>query len=461
MTTGLVTITPTALPDRRLGRRLQRLVDAFSRQAMATLSAVLPDWAGRKAAYRFFAHEQLTPALILAAARPAVVERVAAAPGVVLAIQDTTSLNFSGRAAASGLGALGSSRAQGFYVHSCIAVDAERGLPLGLLAQQLWARQPADNHKRQTRRQRTAAEKESGRWAAIEAASLAGLPAGVPVVSVADREGDLFSWFAAPRPAQAYLLVRVAQQQRLTTAGSSVRTTVAAAPIAGRYQVAVPAAPGRPARTAVCSVRVAPLSLPPPRNGRREAGQRQPVPLTAVLVEEEHPADGVLPLCWLLLTSWPVVSLADALQVVGWYVLRWLIERYHFVLKSGCQVEALQLQTEARLERAAAVYCLVAVQVLWLTYVGRQQPALSCELALERESWQLLWLASEPAAPLPQTPPPLGEAMRRVAKLGGFLGRTGDGDPGPLTIWRGMDHLLTMLAGSRLAAGLPPRTTYG
>jgi len=158
------------------------------------------------------------------------------------------------------------------------------------------------------------------------------------------------------------------------------------------------------------------------------------VGLTVLLAEEEtRPAEGE-PLQWLLLTSWPVQSWEDAARVLLWYTQRWLVERYHFVLKTGCQAEALQLRTEARLERAVAVYCLVAVQVLWLTYLGREQPDLPCELAVDRETWQTLWRVSAPSEPLPAAPPPLGEAMLRGATLGGVLARRGVCAPGPPTI---------------------------
>ncbi|MHB8574950.1 MAG: IS4 family transposase [Dehalococcoidia bacterium] len=437
MATGAVTIRPRVLPDVRLGRRLQQLVDGLARHAKAALGKALPSWAERKAAYRFFDNDALTPALILAAARPAVVAQVAAAPGVVLAIPDTTSLNFSQRPATSGLGRLGSTSGQGFYAHSCLAVAAEHGLPLGVLAQQFWARAAAGTQSKQTRRQRLAGEQESRRWAEVEAASLAGLPETVPVVSVADAEGDIYTWVTAARPANAFLLVRVAQAQRSTLAGTNVLATAQAAPVGGHDTVAIPHAPGRPARTARCRVRWTPLTLRPPQNGRREPGRNLPVTLPVLLVEAETaPPDGE-PLQWLLLTSWPVQAWEDAARVLYWYTLRWLIERYHHVLKTGCQVEALQLQTEARLERAVAVSGLVAVQVLWLTYVGREQPEL----------------------PLP--PPPLGEAMRRVAKLGGFLARRGDGHPGPLTIGRGLDRLRHIVAGDQLAASQPRAPTYG
>ena len=461
MPTSLVTITPRVLPDLRLGRRLQRLVDALAARAEARLGQALPCWAERKAAYRFFAHAELTPETILAAARPAVVARVGKAAGVVLAIQDTTTLNFSHRPATVGLGPLGGTPAQGFEIHSCLAVDAETGVPLGLLAQQLWARDPAGVASKASHHQRLAAEKESKRWAETEASSLAGLPASVPVVSVADAEGDIYTWFTAARPAHAFLLVRVAQQRRQTQAGGSVRAAAQAAPVAGHYAVPLRAAPGRAARTAHCQVRWSPLTLRPPVSGRREPGRDQPVGLCVVLVEEVAPPAGGAPLQWLLLTSWPVAGWEDAARVVWWYTQRWLVERYHLVLKTGCQAEALQLREEGRLERAVAVYCLVAVQVLGLTYLAREQPNRPCTVALTEPEWQALCLVQQPGQPLPQAPPPLRQATRWVAMLGGFLGRTRDGEPGPLTIWRGLDRLRDLALGLQLARGLTPPLTYG
>lgn len=183
--------------------------------------------------------------------------------------------------------------------------------------------------------------------------------------------------------------------------------------------------------------------------------------MTVLLVEEVAAPADVVPVQWLLLTTWPVADWAAAARVVWWYTQRWLVERYHFVLKTGCQAEALQLRSAARLERATAVYCLVAVQVLWLTYLAREQPDRPCTVALDTTEWQALCLVSQPGQPLPQAPPPLQEATRRVAQLGGFLGRRGDGEPGPLTIWRGLGRLRDLALGLQLAQGLPPNPTYG
>src|SRR5207244_4668564 len=186
-----------------------------------------------------------------------------------------------------------------------------------------------------------------------------GVPDTTLAVTVADREGDFDDWFAAPRPAHAHLLVRAAQLQRGLADGTTLLDTVQQAPRLGHYQVAVAAAPGRAARTAVCSVRLAAVALQQPARRPPGTPKHAPVPVSAILVREETlPAAGSEPLCWLLLTTLPLSSFEDACRCIYWYTLRWLVERYPFVLKSGCRVAGLRRRTADRLLCAEAVYCL-------------------------------------------------------------------------------------------------------
>lgn len=445
-------IAVPVLSGKSLGhaRRLARLcavVSGLAAHVEASLPRALPDWAALKAAYRFFANPAVTPDAIIATARPDCLARMVSA-GTVLLLQDTTTISIA-HPATRELGPVGTGEGQGFLVHSALAADSA-GVALGLAAQHSWCRDPDGPH-RASRRQRPTGEKESQRWAAVEAASRAGLDAAVTTITVADREADLFDLFAAARPANAYLLIRAAQTERVVDDdGGRLAATVAAVRPAGAYRVELPAMPSRAVRTAICTVRTTPVQLHQPRNRPAGTPRQAPVPLTAVLVTEQDPPDGVTPLHWLLLTSWPVTTFVDACQVVYWYRCRWLIERYHFVLKSGCRVEALQLQTATRLEVAVAVYGLVALQVLWLTYLAREQPETPCTVAFSIVEWQTLMCVSTQTATPPATPPSLREAARRVAMLGGFLGRKGDGEPGPLTIWRGLARLADMVAARRL-----------
>jgi hypothetical protein len=133
------------------------------------------------------------------------------------------------------------------------------------------------------------------------------------------------------------------------------------------------------------------------------------------------------------------------------YAYRWLVERYHYVLKSGCRIEALPLRDTDRLERALALYAIVAWRLLWLTYLARRQPEHPCTRALSTPEWQVLFRTRYPTAALPTQPPPLGQAVRWIARLGGFLDRAGDGEPGVKVLWRGLRHLEDLTVGWQLA----------
>jgi hypothetical protein len=439
MTSWAEELRGRSLGDARRLVRLRRLVVALTAHAEARLGEALGSWAALKAAYRFFSNRAITAEAILATALPACQERCGRAE-TVLILQDTTAVEYTAHPLTAGLGHIGRGKQQGLLVHTALAASPT-AVPCGVLAQERWVRPRTPAHTAHTRRTRPLAAKESARWLRVEAASLAALPPGVAAVTVADREADLFPLFAAPRPAHAALLIRATHPRRVAEAEGTLWAAVAAAPVCGAHVVTLRRADERPPRTAHCTVRTRPITLLPPRNQR--AGERwsAPVALTAILVQEEPAPRGSVPLSWLLLTTLAVPDLARAQQLIRWYSVRWLIERYHFVLKSGCRVEALQLQTAAKLEKALAVCCLVAWRVLWLTYLARAQPAAPCTLALSDGEWQALCCRVQQTLVPPTQPPTLHQAVRLIAGLGGFLGRTHDGDPGILTLWRGLTRL--------------------
>ena len=180
------------------------------------------------------------------------------------------------------------------------------------------------------------------------------------------------------------------------------------------------------------------------------------LPVTSILAAERDPPADAEPIRWFLLTTRPIDGPGDATRAAVWYSRRWLIERYHYVLKSGCRVERLQLRTAGRLRRALATYCVVAWQLLWLTYEARNNPDASCDAALPEGQWGVLHRAAFPGMPPPATPPSLREAVRMLARLGGFLARKGDGEPGVKTIWRGLRRFEDLYAGWKLATSRPP-----
>ena len=165
------------------------------------------------------------------------------------------------------------------------------------------------------------------------------------------------------------------------------------------------------------------------------------LPLYCILAEEINPPEEATAISWLLLTTIPVVTLGDAVEKIRWYTQRWKIERYHYVLKSGCKVEELQLETRNRLENALAVYSIIAWRLLWITYQSRETPTVNCELVLEKHEWQSLYCMINKTPIPPENPPMLKDAVLMLARLGGFLGRKNDHEPGVKVIWRGIQRL--------------------
>jgi hypothetical protein len=433
------------LGDQRLNRRLGRLVTALADRPAASVPHALGDWGQTKAAYRFWDNDRVAPDDIRDAHRKATLARLPD-EGIVLAIQDTTGLNYSGHKAVRGLGYLSRRHRRGLWVHTLLAASGD-GVPLGVVHQEVWARPPRRFGRRRTRARRTTAHKESRRWLTglREAAALAGPRRSVVVV--ADREADLFDLFTAPRPPGVDLLVRAKPRRRLHGDARLLGEAAAAAPVLAALTVTLPRADDRPARTATLALRAAAVTLERPSVHPRRRFLK-PAPAGVILAEQTDAAPGEAPLRWLLLTTRPVGTAGAAAQAVRWYGRRWLIERLHFVLKSGCRVEGLQLETAARLRRALATYLIVAWRLLWLTYEARRRPEGPCEGVLDAAEREVLLrhFRLPPDGP----PPTLREAVRLLARLGGFLDRRGDGEPGVQCLWRGWQQLQAMLKGYRL-----------
>src|SRR5262249_60489458 len=216
-------------------------------------------------------------------------------------------------------------------------------------------------------RHKETAAKESQRWLDGLRATEDALPPAQAVVTVADREADFYDLFAAPRRPGHDLLVRARSRRRIKHEARLLGRGIATSPARGQLRVKLPRANGRPGRTATLTLRYGTFALEPPWTHPRRA-QLAALPLTVVLAQEENPPKGVPPVRWLLLSTLPARSFAAAVRLVRWYARRWLIERYNFVLKSGCRLEQLQLETAARVERALASYSMVPWTFLWFTY---------------------------------------------------------------------------------------------
>jgi hypothetical protein len=441
------------LGDARRTQRLVELATVFAHRPGASLPEACGNRAMLKAAYRFFDHEAVAPQAILESHVVATSDRLAAVPRV-LAVQDTTEVDWSAHPATTGLGPLATSTHQGLHVHTTLALTPER-LPLGLLAQQVWARDPAAVGKRTTRKHRPIADKESQKWL-TSVAAVCEAHARCPqtrFVCIGDREADVYDLFLQERPSGVDLLVRAAWNRRVDHPERYLWTKVAAQPVVATLTVRVPRRGPQPARQATVAVRWCLVLLGPPTH--RTAEKLPSIAVWAVQAVEEQPPAGCDPIEWVLLTTCAVHTPADAVTRVDWYACRWGIEVWHKVLKSGCRIEARQLETADRLRRCLAVYSVLAWRLLYATLLSRALPEAPCTALLEPEEWQALYCAIHVTATPPATPPPLRQAIHWIGRLGGFLARHGDGEPGVTVLWRGFQHLTDLTFMYRIMRPLP------
>lgn len=429
------------LGDVRREKRLQRIAHSFASCLQGSVLEATGDWAGAKGAYRFFASE-IAPETLLAGHKEQTLARLSHCE-VVLALQDTTALNFTTHRATEGLGQIGANCAQnaGFFCHSTLVVDA-KGHALGLLKAETYVR-----HAQRPPRKRgpQAQERESRRWLnSLDACQEAALAQPhTRIVNIGDREADFYEFAAHARQAAPAVdfVIRAAYDRQREAGAASLFAEVGQHKSAGELEIEVPRSATAKARRAKLEIRFCAVSLSAPAHWLAEARGAAPLALWIMEAREASSEANQEGICWRLLSNLPIESFAQAVEKVQWYSQRWKIEVFHKVLKSGCAVERRQLETRARLERALMLDLVMAWRVLHLMGLGRAQPQLSAAVVLEEYQWKALHCFARQSREAPRRPPPLGEALRAIAKLGGFAGRKSDGFPGPAVLWRGLRRL--------------------
>jgi hypothetical protein len=440
------------LGDARRNKRLVRLVEDLAAQPNASVPQASGDLAATQAAYDFWSSPYIKAEAIRQAHQSSTIERVKQ-HSIVIAIQDTTELNFTHHPSKKGMGYLDNTTSRGLKVHSVFCSSAN-GVPLGVLHQQVWARDFAELGKKYQRHKKPTQEKESQRWLTAIDATQNLIPLETVVVTVADREADIYDLLVLPRHFNSQLLIRATHNRRVKRDAQAeqierLHQVIEQTPACGQLSLELRRHPERVARRATLTLRTTTLQLQPPQQ-HPQPEHLEPVSLQVILAVEENPPLGVKPVSWLLLTTLPVTCFEDVVQVLRWYSYRWLIERYHYVLKSGCRLEQLQLETgdsEAllrsadRIQRALATYTIVAWRLLWITYLARYHPETPADTVLATHEWQALYCTIHKTPQPPLSPPSLNTCVRWIAQLGGFLARKGDGEPGVKTIWQGLRRL--------------------
>ena len=455
----------TDLRDKRLERRLVKVLASLSQSSTLSIPAACDDRAEMVAAYRFFDNEKVDFENVLGPHIDATCQRVNQQP-VALLVQDTTELDLTRPTQQmQGVGPLHQGKRCGALLHPLVAMTTD-GTPLGTVYAEAWSREKRTgpkltaNARRVACNQRPFEEKETYRWleTAQQCEALKAHCPDTSLVMVADRESDItevldycnsqdhFQWvirggvdriLSRRNKGEASVLVRDQLRQ------SKVRFEKTM-PIRARVSWGSPTLKQHPsqadreAREVTVTVHSGKVCLNDPR---RTANRKvEGVTVNAVLVSEVDPPEGVQPVEWLLLTSLPIRGNKQVETIIDYYEKRWVIELYFKVLKSGCKIESRRFEHMDRFLPALALYMIIAWRSLYVCRVSRTHESASCELVYTKEEWQSVWQIVKRKSP-PRKAPGLMEMTKLVAQLGGYVNRKNAAPPGPQTMWLGIQRM--------------------
>lgn len=436
------------LNDKRLDARLVTIAQAFNHHPQASIPQAMGDWANSKATYRFFDNPKVTFEKILKPHKQRTRQRMAN-ESVVLAIQDTSFIDYTSHPATKDIGFLSDENHHGLILHPTL-LATPNGLPLGIIDTQIIMRETIGVKKQRCKK--PIEEKESYKWLKSyhETAAFSSSHIGTHVINIADREGDIYDYFADVlkhkkcMPNAPDVLVRASHNRNIEEEERHIWEYLNSQKIAATREIEVPRNKEHDARKATLSIRYAQITLKPPKNQYFQKSEL--LPIYAVYAHEENPPKKTKPVSWMLLTTIEITNVFQAVEAIRWYVCRWLIELYFKVLKSGCTIEERQLEAAHRLVNCLAIDSIIAWRILFITMIGRERPDLPATVIFEEAECNALYafIAKKPVEL--ETAPSLGNVIREIAKLGGFLARKSDGDPGVICIWRGMWRIADITA---------------
>ena len=443
------------LSDERLNKRFGIIMKYRMQKPNGSIPDTFVSWAKTKAAYRFISNDKVDPEMILKSHKNSTINRLKD-KNIILAVQDTSEITYSGLEEAEGLGYINHSEtAKGFYYHPTIAVTVE-GTPLGILDSQVWIRETLTKGKTEKeyalkKRHTPIEQKESNKWlksyqtlCEIETNN----HKDFHLVSVCDREADIFELFyehaKITNENKPDLIVR-AKSNRIISAGAEnyLFDELNNHELFAEYKIIVPRKKGVQIRDATLQVKFKEVTIEPPNNLINRSSYSK-IKLYAVTTNELNPPKDVDPVHWFILTTLPVLNFDNAFDIIEWYRQRWVIEVFFKTLKSGCNIEKYQFHTFERLKRVLAIDSIIAWRILFLTTFGRECPDLPASILFEEHEWKALHARIHMTKDVPDEVPSLSVVMRQIGQLGGHLGRKSDGYPGVLTISKGLYQLYSI-----------------
>lgn len=433
------------LGDRRRTKRLITIAASFAQHTGQSIPKACGANAARvEGAYRFARNDSVDPSGIASAGFAATVKFIKSLePQVLLAPEDSTVLSYAHDVDDLGdVGGPSSSSTSGILVHSTIIVGATTGRTLGLVAQNRWVRDPEEYGKKHQRRELPYEEKESFKWQENACAMRERLGPELmrQVISVCDREADVYAYLAHKRSHDERFIVRAEYNRNVTEQAEEdhLRDVLKGALTLGTAVVELPQRGGRPARTAKLRLTSAKVELRRPKPlDKKYPGK---IEVNAVMAEELKPPKSEEPLSWMLLTTEPIETLGEVENVLKFYRMRWRIEVFHKAWKTGAGVERQRLQTAENLERIAVVLAFVAIRLMQLREFFEEGAEVGCDRILDKETWTLLWVCVEQTKP-PRKPPSAQWAYRALGRFAGWTDTKRTGVVGWDTLWEGWSRL--------------------
>jgi hypothetical protein len=449
--------------DLRLNKRFGKLLAMMSEGMGESLPYACQDWANTKAAYRFFSNTDVSEDQIMAGHFQATEGRLSQTDRTILMLHDTCEFSFQ-REKHSKIGLLGRPSCgkqkdgrlkhitvRGILMHSSLAVTQE-GLPLGLAAIKFWTRKQfkgCNALKKKINPTRVPIEKkESIRWLENLRQSTALINHPGDCVHIGDRESDIFELFHLAAELGTNFLVRTCVDRLVQDAGTTVAAEMKKASVKGQHRIQARNKLGE-SYEAELEIKFEQLQVLPPVGKWKDYSD---LTLTVIHAIERGTPRGREKIAWKLITNLPVKSLQGAIEKINWYAMRWKIEVFHKILKSGCKAEESKLRSSERLVNLISIFCIIGWRVFWLTMLQRAEPDLAPDAALNPTEIYLLDQLIKPKPGTVHGKTSISTYLNKIARLGGYLNRASDRPPGNMVMWRGMSKLNDIHLGFQLGS---------
>ena len=430
------------LNDPRRTKRLCKLASNMLHAPEQSLPQQNPQWSDLKAAYRFFDTPEVT---LRAICDPHWQQTRQTKSGRYLLISDTTDIDQKTRPSTTGMGMLGNGQGRGLQLHTSLMYSCDEKQIVGTAGALVQYRKRV--RKNETSTQSKKRIRESDLWGNL-VQEVGSPPSGSQWIHVFDRGGDYFEAMCHIELSGCDFVIRASKLNRnvINAAGEkvSLATAVQQAKLLGSYGLNLRSRVGVKARTAPMDVSCVGIEMPLPRHHTpwaKECGIKT-ISMNVVVVEEVGSVKGAKPIRWVLLTSLRVKTFADAWQVITDYENRWLVEEYHKVIKTGCGIESHALRSAERLEPLVGLISILGIRLFQLKLLGRTDRNRRAKSHVPNKWLTTLKLLRPKLAISNLT---VYDFFRELAKLGGFLGRKYDGEPGWQTIWRGHQKMKSLI----------------